>query len=162
MPLAFTVFPKNTDSTGMDKHMNFEDSIFILNVRIRMIQDMFILDADPGLFLNKTMDDLAFIDLCHESLLSSLKDNDRLIERDEQLYNLSESERIFCELLLELSHGETGFSTAMDQTMKETVSAMRNRSLERRRSIGDSIVESKNANLEPVVSYDELHELLSS
>ncbi|MDR2048293.1 MAG: hypothetical protein LBP69_02455 [Treponema sp.] len=145
----------------MDKRMNFEDSIFILNVRIRMIQDMFVLDADPGLFLNKTMDDLAFIDLCHESLLSSLKNNDRLIERDEQLYNLSESERIFCELLFELSHGETGFSAALDQGMRETASAMRNRSLERRRSIGDVIVESKNSNLEPVVSYDELHELLS-
>jgi hypothetical protein len=146
----------------MDKHMNFEDSIFILNVRIRMIQDMFILDADPGLFLNKTLDDLVFIDLSHESLLSSLKTNDRLIERDEQLYNLSESERIFCELLFELSHGETGFSSAMDEAMRETLSGMRNRSLERRRSIGDIIVESKNANLEPVVSYDELHELLSS
>jgi hypothetical protein len=145
----------------MDKHMNFEDSIFILNVRIRMIQDMFILDADPGLFLSKTMDDLAFIDLCHESLLSSLKDNDRLIERDEQLYNLSESERIFCELLFDLSHGESGFSAALDQGMRETVSSMRNRSLERRRSIGDVIVESKNTLLEPVVSYDELHELLS-
>jgi hypothetical protein len=152
---------KNADITGMDKHTNFEDSIFILNVRIRMIQDIFILDADPGLFLNKTMDDLIFIDLCHESLLSSLKDNDRLIERDEQLYNLSESERIFCELLFELSHGETGFSAALDQTMRETVSNMRNRSLERRRGIGDVIVESKNTNPEPVVSYDELHELLS-
>jgi hypothetical protein len=152
---------KNADIIGMDKHMNFEDSIFILNVRIRMIQDIFILDADPGLFLNKTMDDLIFIDLCHESLLSSLKDNDRLIERDEQLYNLSESERIFCELLFELSHGETDFSAALDQTMRETVSNMRNRSLERRRAIGDVIVESKNTNPEPVVSYDELHELLS-
>jgi hypothetical protein len=45
--------------------------------------------------------------------------------------------------------------------MRETVSAIRNRSLERRRSIGGIIVESKNANIEPVVSYDELHELLS-
>jgi hypothetical protein len=145
----------------MDKRINFEDSIFILNVRIRMIQDMFILDADPVLFLSKTMEDLAFIDRCHESLLSSLKDNDRLIERDEQLYNLSESERIFCELLLELSRGKTAFSSVLDQNMRETVSTIRNRSIERRRSIDDVIVESKKSNLEPVVSYDELHELLS-
>jgi hypothetical protein len=155
------VFRENTDSTSMDKHMNFEDSIFILNVRIRMIQDMFILDADPGLFLSKTMDDLAFIDLCHESLLSSLKNNGRLIERGEQLYNLAESERIFCELLSELSNGETAFSSAMDQNMRGTVSNIRNRSLERRKSIGDVIAESKKSNFEPVVSYDELHELLS-
>jgi hypothetical protein len=145
----------------MDKRINFEDSIFILNVRIRMIQDMFILDAEPGLFLNKTMEDLVFIDLCHESLLSSLKDNDRLIERDEQLYNLAESERIFCELLFELSHEKTAFSSALDQNMRETVSAILNRSLERRRSIGDVIAASKKSNVEPVVSYDELHELLS-
>jgi hypothetical protein len=108
------------------------------------------------------MDDIAFIDLCHESLLSSLKDNERLIERDEQLYNLSESERIFCEVLFELSHGKTAFSAALDQRMREIVSTIRNRSLERRRSIGDIVVESKRANFEPVVSYDELHELLSN
>ncbi|MDR1506901.1 MAG: hypothetical protein LBI67_07330 [Treponema sp.] len=153
--------PESADSMFMDKHMNFEDSIFILNVRIRMVQDMLILDADPDLFLSKTMEDLAFVDRCHESLLSSLRDNERLIERDEQLYNLSESERLFCELLFELSHGETGFSFALDQVMRESVSSMRNKSLERRRSIGDVIVESRNSNLEPVVSYDELHELLS-
>jgi hypothetical protein len=126
-----------------------------------MIRDMIILNADPGLFLGKTIDDLSFIDLCHESLLASLKNNGRLIERNEQLYNLSESERIFCEILDGLSHGENVFASALDQVMKETVSGIRNRSFERRNSIEDIVVESNNSNIEPVVSYDELHELLS-
>jgi len=146
----------------MDRHMNFEDNIFILNIRIRMIQDIVILDADPGLFLEKTLDDLGFIDNSLGFLFTGLIKNEKLLERNEQFFNLSESERIFCELLFEMSHGESGFSALMDQPILERLSAMRNHSLDRRRSIGEMIVESKSTNSEPVVSYDELHELLSS
>jgi hypothetical protein len=47
----------------MHKHINFEDNIFVLNTRIRMIRDSLILDTDPELFLEKTVDDTNFIDL---------------------------------------------------------------------------------------------------
>ncbi|MDR2767415.1 MAG: hypothetical protein LBB82_03710 [Treponema sp.] len=141
--------------------MNFEDNIFILNIRIRMIQDLLILDTDGDIFFAKTLDDLDFIDQSLGILLASLRENIRLIERDEQFHNLAEAERQFCELLMELSHGEGNISGAQYPELHEKATVLRNRSLERRRSIEESIVETKNAALEPVVGYDELHELLS-
>lgn len=141
--------------------MNFEDSIFILNVRIRMIQDTLILDADPGLFFDKTMDDLDFIESSLVFLLEKLTTNEKLLERDEQFFNLSEAERIFCEILFELSRGKTSLSSVIDQDMALKISDMRNRSLERRKLIEASAAQFKTSNSEPLVGYDELHELLN-
>ncbi|MDR1390704.1 MAG: hypothetical protein LBJ31_12110 [Treponema sp.] len=146
----------------MNKRMNFEDNIFILNIRIRMIQDLLILDTDGDMFFSKTLDDLDFLDRSLGSLLAGLRENTRLIERDEQFYNLAGAERQFCELLIELSHGEGNISGARYPELHEKANILRNRSLERRRAIEESIVETKRISLEPVVGYDELHELLSS
>jgi hypothetical protein len=145
----------------MNKRMNFEDNIFILNIRIRMIQDLLILDTDGDLFFEKTLDDLDFIDRSLGSLLANLRKNIRLIERDEQFHNLAEAERQFCDLLMELSHGEGNISGSQYPELHEKATVLRNRSLERRRSIEESIIETKQVALEPVVGYDELHELLS-
>jgi hypothetical protein len=145
----------------MDKHMNIEDNIFILNVRIRMIQDLLLLDTDAGLFCSKTMEDLAFIDSSLAFLLSVLRGNGRLLERNEQLFNLAESERQFSELLMEFIHGEGSISTAISVDLREKAEGLRKNSAERRKIIGDLVVETKNAAIEPIVSFDELHELLS-
>jgi hypothetical protein len=150
------------DNDTMDRHMNIEDNMFVFNVRIRMIQDLLLLDTDADLFLNKTLEDLEFIDLGLTSLLSVLKTNVRLIERDEQLFNLSESERLLSELLMELIHGDGTISAVKYPAIREKASAIKTRSMERRRNIGEMMTESKAFTLEPVVSYDELHELLSN
>jgi hypothetical protein len=145
----------------MDKHMNIEDNIFILNVRIRMIQDLLLLDTDPELFCDKTLEDLAFIDSSLAFLLSILRENERLLERDEQFFNLAESERQFSELLMELIHGEGSISAAITVDLRERADALRKNSAERRKIIGELAVESKSVTMEPIVSFDELHELLS-
>jgi hypothetical protein len=145
----------------MEKHVNFEDSIFILNVQLRMIQDIIILNADPGLFLQKTLDDIAFIDAGFLSLFEQLKNNERFLERDEQFYNLAESERILCELLSELCQRDGDFSSALNQDMIAKLSEQKNRSMERRKAIDELIVETRATHIEPVVGYEELQELLS-
>jgi hypothetical protein len=126
-----------------------------------MIQDLLILDTDADLFLNKTMDDLDFINLTLASLLMSLKENLRLIERDEQFHNLAETERQFCEILNELDHGEGNISGLQYPELQERIGFLINRSQDRQHSIENMITEAKNMTLEPVVGYDELHELLS-
>jgi hypothetical protein len=145
----------------MDKHVNFEDSIFLLNVRLRMIQDVVILNADPGMFLRKTLDDISYIDTCFASLLDQLKNNERFLERDEQFFNLTESERIFCEILSGLNREEDSFLSAMDQEMRRTVSEIKNRSRDRIKAIDELIVEARMVKAEPVVGMEELQELLS-
>jgi hypothetical protein len=145
----------------MNSHINFEDNIFILNVGIRIIQDILILDIDHGLFFGKTMKDLEFIDQSLVVLFEGITQNERLFERDEQFYNLSETERVFCDLLFEMSKGKTGFSSLLDQEMAIKLSDMRNHSLERRRTIDERVAEFKTSSMDPIVGYEELHELLS-
>ena len=145
----------------MNKHINFEDNIFVFNLRIRMIQDLLILDTDPELFLNKTLDDLGFINSSLNILLSSLKDNYRLIERDEQFHNLAETERQFCEVLNEIDHGEGNISVLQYPELREHIGILLGQSRERQKSINGLIAEGKDSALEPVVGYNELQELLS-
>ena len=126
-----------------------------------MIQDLLILDTDTKLFLHKTLDDLDFINSSLNTLLSSLTGNSRLIERDEQFHNLLETERQYCEVLNEMDHSEGNISAIQYPELREQINIFLSRSQDRQNSINELIVESKHLALEPVVSYDELHELLS-
>jgi hypothetical protein len=125
-----------------------------------MIRDLLILDTDPELFLEKTVEDLEFIDLTLAFLLGSLLKNERLIERDEQFHNLSETERQFCEVLSEILEGAGSISAVQFPIIRDKTTVLRNNSLERRKSIENSAFRENKPSLEPVVSSDELSELL--
>ena len=145
----------------MNKHINFEDNIFVLNLRIRMIQDLLILDTDTELFLQKTVDDLSFINSSLNILLFNLKENYRLIERDEQFHNLAETERQLCKALNEIDHGEGNISALHYPELRESLGLFITASQDRQNSIKELIAEAKQLTLESVVGHDELHELLS-
>ena len=127
-----------------------------------MIQDLLILDTDAKLFFHKTLDDLDFINISLHALLSNLKDNFRLIERDEQFHNLSETERQFCEVLSEIIHGTSSISAVQYPELREKIGLLMGRSQDRQNALQNLIVESNSFAAEPVVGHDELHELLSS
>jgi hypothetical protein len=145
----------------MNKRINFEDNIFILNTRIRAIRDLLLLDADPDFFLEETLDDLEFIDNTLSILLDNLTNNKRYIERDEQFHNLLETERFLTEVLQEIFSGDGTVSANKFPIIRDRVTLIWNHSLDRCKNIeGLSFEETEVASLEPVVSRDELNELL--
>jgi hypothetical protein len=146
----------------MEKPINFEDNIFILNTRIRMIRDLLILDAEPDLFLEKTLEDIDFIDHTLSLLLDRLFKSERFIEREEQFHNLSETEGQFAEVLAEIVRGEGAVSAAVRPPIQERIALIRSHSLERRKTITESFTQTGGAALESVVSSDELQELLKT
>jgi hypothetical protein len=147
----------------MNKRINFEDNIFILNTRIRMIRDMLILNADPELFLEKTMDDAEFINVTLGALLGHLLENTRLIERDEQFYNLYETEGQFLEILSELELGQGAMSGTRFPVIRARIGQLRENAVQRRKTITESDGKNNKMPAEPmVVSSDELHELLKT
>ena len=75
----------------MNARTNIEDNIFILNIRIRMIHNLLLLDADPDLFLEKTLEDADFISYTLDALLRQLAGSTRYIDRKEQFHNLAET-----------------------------------------------------------------------
>jgi hypothetical protein len=125
-----------------------------------MIRDLLILDTDPDLFLDKTMTDIEFIDTVLEVLLKNLIENTRLIQRNEQFYNLHETEQQFVSVLRDFSSGKSSVSVAPYPMLLNKISVFREHSLERKQTIEEHIGSVEAPSLEPVVGPDELNELL--
>jgi hypothetical protein len=149
---------KFADIIDMNKRINFEDNIFMLNARLRLVQDQMYLDTDPVLFLQKTLDDMIFIDYALGILLEQLLQNERLLERDEQLENLSDLEWQLSQALsglrseLENSADASGFNGKID--------IMEEHSHLRKERISGTSRKDNAGSSEPLVSSDELSQLL--
>jgi hypothetical protein len=144
----------------MNKQINFGDIIFILNTRIRLIRDLLILDADPDFFLDVTLADVEFIDAALERILRELGENTRLIDRNEQFHDLQETERQFRAVLQDLTKGAEAMSVAFYTALREKSDLIQDHSLERQKIITQSFTHKESLSSEPIVSSDELTELL--
>ena len=146
----------------MNKRVNFEDNVFILMMRIRMIRDIIILDADPELFLEKTLDDIYFADQTLRTLLGFMLENNQLIEREELLEHLSEAESQFSQVIEDLLRHEGNISVREIPSIREKLIAFRNSSLERRKTTENLSPAEGSLGGSPIVSSDELTELLKA
>ncbi|MDR2259062.1 MAG: hypothetical protein LBE14_07950 [Treponema sp.] len=144
----------------MNKRINFEDNIFILHARIRMLRDLLALDTDPDLFLEKTIDDINFIDHTLEILLGNLAENRRLMERDKAFDDLADLEWQFSRILSEFFNSSGNISAAQFPILREKIGLLRDRSLARGKTMEESRDLSESSVTEPVVSSVELSELL--
>jgi hypothetical protein len=146
--------------TIMHKRVNFEDNIFIITTRIRLIRDLLILDTDPELFLEKTMDDIAFVDHALDMLLGNFMANGRLMDRNETFENLADLEFQFTQVLSVLQNGSGNISALNFPLIGEKIQILRNRSQERQKTIGENKGAGEDTVPEGAVSPDELSELL--
>jgi hypothetical protein len=144
----------------MNKRINFEDNIYILLARIKMIRDLLALDTDPGLFLDKTLEDIDFIDATLQALQAQMQENLRLIEREELLNHLSELEMQFAQALSGFLDSEGTISAREYPAIRDKMAILRTRSLDRRKMSENSAVAIGSFSEAPVVSSDELNELL--
>lgn len=135
--------------------LNFEDTVFILNMRIRMIKDTLHLGPPPELFLEKSLDDLVFIDSILDMLTGTLAENERQFSD-----YISDSEWQFSQLLTEFSLESSPFlSQTFGDTMRR-VASLRESSDTRRKSLEGTSLSLEMAQSEPVVTSAELNGLL--
>jgi hypothetical protein len=144
----------------MIKHINFEDNIFVLNIRVRMIYDLLLLETNPELFLKKTLEDIDFVDDTLGLLLDELIENTHLIERNEHFDNLSELEEQFAQVLTLFLNGSGNISAIRFPALREKIVFLRTHSMTRRKTIDDSRKQTDGTILEPLVSSAEINELL--
>jgi hypothetical protein len=146
----------------MNKRINFEDTLFILNVRIRMIKDLLHLDTDSDLFYRQTIKDLEFIssvlDLMTEKFLSNLQ----LLDRETEADNLLDSEWQFSQILNEISNNSSPYSIANFPETQNWIDKLRAESVKRKKLIEDAYVPVEQSMAEPVVTHAELNGLLGS
>ena len=145
----------------MNKRINFEDTIFILNVRIRMIRDLLQLDTDAGFFLNQTMTDLEFIGSVLEMLTEKFVSNIKFLDRETEADNLSDAEWQFSQLLNEISNNSSLFSPSVFPEIQPLTDKLKKDSRKRQKQIEESCVPTGQSVKEPVVSHAELNGLLS-
>ena len=144
----------------MNKRINFEDDIFIIMMRIRMIRDTISLNADPELFLEKTLDDICHVDQILRLLLGNLERNPRLIEREELLEQFSDAEEQFNQILTEMLDNSGNFSIRGLTSLVEKVTAFRANSIERRKTAEILHPSEDSISSSIYVSSDEITELL--
>ncbi|GHT51933.1 hypothetical protein FACS1894102_7770 [Spirochaetia bacterium] len=147
----------------MGKNINFEDNIFILNTKIRGISDLLLLDADPDMFLDRTIGDLEFISTSIGSLLGNLAANKLLISRDEQIHNLNETVQVFLDILSNMLRGNVSFSVRKFHTIEDVIKSLINNSNEQLKLIDGYISEmDKTSMAQGLVTNDEMTELLKN
>jgi hypothetical protein len=146
----------------MNKRVNFEDNVFILMMRFRTIRDIITLDADPELFLEKILDDIDFSDHILRILLGYLQENNRLIAREEFLEHLTELEWQFSQVIGEILNHDGNLSIQELPSLQEKLIAFRNSSQERRLTAEKLSLNYGIRSEDPVVSSDELSELLKA
>ena len=146
----------------MNKRINFEDTIFILNIRIRMVRDLMHLDTDTSLFYSQTMGDLDFINSVMNMLTGKFLENLSFIDREVEADNILDAEWEFSQLLNEISKTSSPFPITLFPEMPTLISKLRNDSEKRKSLIEESYTPSENSKLEPVVSHAELNGLLGS
>jgi len=146
----------------MNKRINFEDTIFILNVRIRMIRDLLRLDTDTALFYDQTMGDIEFISSALDMLTGKFLDNLKFLDRETEADNLLDAEWQFSQILNEISNYSSPFSPAKFPQAQVLITKLKKDSVKRQKQIEDSYEPAEHSAAEPVVSHAELNGLLGS
>ena len=95
----------------MAEKLYYDDNIFYLNEVITTIDDAIRLDIDSGLFLDKIVEDILFVESALARLYGSLKENDLLIKRSEHIRRLLRSKQKLCELLEEIMNTHASIGT---------------------------------------------------
>jgi hypothetical protein len=108
----------------MNRRLNYEDNIFILNVKIRGIADMLLLDADPDLFLERTLEDIDFIGARLILLQEYLTLNEQLVSRNQQMHNLDETYERFLHLLNDMLSGTGCFNVSRYPFIQEPINKL--------------------------------------
>jgi len=131
-----------------------EDTIFIVGMRMRMIRDTLRLNPPTDLFLEKSIDDLCFINHILVSLSQMIAENnggfvDYLLDTEWQ----------FSQLLIEFSVDSSPFSIRAFPETREKIASLRSESDNRRKTLEESFVLAGDL-AEPVVSSAEISGLL--
>jgi len=124
-----------------------------------MIKDTLRLNPLPELFLERSLDDLAFIDNILELLVRTLAEGNQNNGNGEAEY-LSDTEWQFSQLLTEFSLESSPFSAQAFPETTQKIAALRESNNARRKAIEETNLPSDVAHAEPVVTSAELNGLL--
>jgi len=83
----------------MSYKVNYTDDIFYINSLIKLLREGLALNLDEDYFLDKTVEDIFFVDSILERIFSSLKEAENLVQRKSYLKELMRAQKQFVNLL---------------------------------------------------------------
>ena len=125
-----------------------------------MIKDTLHLSPPPELFLEKSLDDLVFINSILDELVRSFLENDSQYDGNGESDYISDTEWQFSQLLTEFSLESSPFMAHAFPGVLQKITALRESSDSRRKAIEETGMSMETAQTEPVVSSAELNGLL--
>lgn len=134
---------------------DFEDTVFLLNIRIRMVRDTIRLNLSSELFSDRCLDDIAFIDHVLAVLAQRITENagkespggDAVL-----LDHAADTEWQFSQLLTEFMLESNSFLAKA----KDKVALLRKSSNERRKALERLVMSAQGELSEQLVSHTEL------
>jgi len=127
-----------------------------------MLKDTLHLSPPPELFLERSLDDLAFIGGILDELVKELVENSGQSEGSSESDYISDTEWQFSQLLTQYSLESSPFIAHAYPEIIQKITALRESSNSRRKSIEETGLSLEIAQAEPVVSSAELNGLLGS
>jgi len=129
-------------------------------MRIRVIRDTLHLNPPPELFLEKSLDDLAFIDNALERLVRAIMENTDQYSGNGETEYIADTEWQFTQVLTEFALETSPFFTHTLPATLQKVAIMRAASESRRKIMEGTGQPLDIAQSEPVVTSAELNGLL--
>jgi len=138
----------------------FEDTVFLLNIRIRMVRDTMRLNPLAELFMERCLEDIAFIDYVLTELAKQISDGDEPAAANGAAHSAfdyaADTEWQFNQLLTEFLLESNAFSAQASSQTHEKIMTRRHVS-NGRRKIFESLGTSSQPDLaESMVSSTEL------
>jgi len=131
-------------------------------MRIRVTRDTLHLNPPPDLFMEKSLDDLAFINNTLELLVRTIMENTDQYSGNGETEYIADTEWQFTQVLTEFARESSPFATyALPETMQK-INVMRTPSEARRKTMEGTGQPFEIAQSEPVVTSAELNGLLGS
>ncbi|MCL2557315.1 MAG: hypothetical protein FWE09_02425 [Treponema sp.] len=133
---------------------SFEDAVFLLNIRIRMVRDAMRLNPPGDLFMEVCMDDISFIDRVLDRLAGEVSDGRE--PSGAGVDYAADTEWQFSQLLTEFLLRTNPFFAQATEQSREKVLSLRNGSNARRKVFEKVGMAAQGDLADPVVSSAEL------
>ena len=139
---------------------SFQDSIFLVNMRIRMVRDTLRLKPPSEFFLERCLEDLVFIDQVLNSLAQTLASGGDQYGGNGEFSYASDTEWQLSQLLTEFSVEPGPLSSSANPEIHEKITTLHGACETRRKSLEAAEQPSGTDGGDPVVSSAELSSLL--
>jgi hypothetical protein len=118
--------------------IHYDDDIFYLTYTVKRLSDGIKLELDAALFLNKILEDMAFVSRAVDFFLESLKSSKLKVNRLNYLKNMYKVNKLFVEMLNALLTEQAAFAQNMKSHFPQ-LQAMRDRHIEHEHTIRDAM-----------------------